>query len=512
MTPSRTPSPTPASGYACKIIRTVKNSVFISRRFFTIDCEKFDVSCCQNTDIIVQSFNMPTSLLDLLSIDLILRQTAPYLSISALLSLSATNKSFRTLINTDAEAWRYLDLSKVKSAKIDTSPIDAGGISWRAERMDEALTEDDFYSGPLRGIFSKLHNKGVLRFVHTLVLDGLPVPADLVREIIAEDRFVVRVLSLRGCKHLNHTKLQQVLRYAVRPGRLEGSPKLQALYVFGHKDSPRSKVLTQTTTTTQQSPRGILASEGAQIGSEWNSRSSATLNESLPSDDQQRWYDRSGRALTRTTSAWADTVQACQSTIAFDAILCRGPRHDITLTPGKDFLPPALAGVALGPQGCETCKTCPEGPAAFGQTDETTLPLLAPPPIHASTTRAARRPETTDSNFPPLLARCEDCLRGRWCERCNRWWCENCYAEPVPRTATTATTADVPLIPPPTPTPTIPTPSLPQVHVQSIEYAGPAPSGPATSQGAAPIKVYSKLCVEHCLVGEMMMSADGFWG
>jgi len=453
---------------------------------------------------------MPTSLLDLLSIDLILRQTAPYLPIPALLSLSATNKSFRTLINTNAEAWRYLDLSKAKSATIDTSPIDSGGISWRAERMDEALTEDDFYSGPLRGIFSKLHNKGVLRFVHTLVLDGLPVPADLVREIIAEDRFNVRLLSLRDCKHLNHTKLQQVLRYAVRPGRPHGAPKLRALYIFGRKDPPplpQSKTGTQTTTR-QQAPSGVLASEGAQIGSEWNSRSSITLNESLPSDDQQRWYDRSGRALTRTTSAWADTLQACQSIIAFDAVLCRGPRHDIALTPGKDFLRPALAGVALGPQGCETCGTCPEGPAVFGQSDETTLPLLAPPPIHSSTIRAAQRPETTNGTFPPFLARCEDCLRGRWCERCNRWWCETCYAEPVSRTATTAAAAaDAPL----PPTPMIPTSMLSQVHVQSVEWAGPAATGPAASQGA-PIKVYSKLCVEHCLVGEMMMSADGFWG
>lgn len=441
---------------------------------------------------------MPTTLLDLISIDIILRQTAPYLPVSALLSLAATNKSFRTHINTGAEAWRHLDLSRVKSANIDTSPIDAGGISWRAERMDEALTEDDFYSGPLRGIFSKLHGKRVLRSVHTLILDGLPVPADLVREIIAEDLFSVRVLSLRDCKHLNHTKLQQVLRYAVRPGRQDGSPKLRALYVFGHKDSPppsRSKADTQNAPATQP-PSGVLASEGAQIGSEWNSRSSAILNDSLPSDDQQRWYGRTGRALSRTTSAWADTLHACQGIIAFDAILCRGPRHDITLTSGKDFLPPTIAGVALGPRGCEICGTCPEGPAIFGQSDETALPLLAPPPTHSSTTRAAQRPEITTSTsaFPPLITRCEDCLRGRWCERCNRWWCESCYKEPVSRTA------NVPL--PPTPTS-----QLPQGNGQSIEWADPAAAG----QGA-PIKVYSKLCVEHCLVGEMMMSADGFWG
>jgi hypothetical protein len=448
----------------------------------------------------------PTSLFDLLSIDLILRQITPYLPIAALLKLAATGKSLQRLIYTNSEAWRYLDLSRARSATIDTSPIDAGGISWRAERMDEALTEDDFYSGPLRGIFSKLHSKGVLGYVQTLVLDGLSVPADLVREIIAEERFNVRILSLRECKHLNQTKLQQVLRYAVRPGRPDGSPKLRGLYTFGLRDLPQAPRSNRAppSRTAPQAPAGVLGSEGAQIGSEWNWRSSATLYDSLPSDDQQRWYDRSGRVLIGTTSAWADTLSDCEGIIAFDAVLCRGPRHDITTTTSKDFLKPAIAGVALGQLGCETCGSCPEGPAVFGRTDEKTLPLLAPPPLHASTVRAAHRPETMTSEFPPLIVRCEDCLRGRWCERCNRSWCETCYQEPVSRTAAPqATHTSI------APAPTTNLPS--QVHAQSVEWAGSSASGPAVQQGP-PIKVYTKLCVEHCLVGEMMMSADGYWG
>jgi hypothetical protein len=448
-----------------------------------------------------------TSLFDLLSIDLILRQTTPYLPISALLTLAATNKSLRNLIHTNSEAWRYLDLSKAKSAIIDTSPIDAGGISWRAERMDEALTEDDFYSGPLRGIFSKLHSKGVLGYVQTLILDGLSVPADLVREIIAEERFNVRILSLRECKHLNQTKLQQVLRYAVRPGRPEGTPKLRGLYVFGRRDLPQPprSVKGPPNRNAPQAPTGVLGSEGAQIGSEWNLRSSATLYDSLPSDDQQRWYDRSGRVLTGMKSAWADTLSDCEGIISFDAVLCRGPRHDITTTTSKDFLKPAIAGVALGQHGCETCGSYPEGPAVFGKTDEKTLPLLAPSPLHASTVRAAQRPETTTETFPPLVVRCEDCLRGRWCERCNRSWCETCYQEPVSRVAA----PQAPQTPTSTATATATNP--PQYHVQSVEWAGSPAHGRAVQQGP-PIKVYTKLCVEHCLVGEMMMSADGFWG
>lgn len=449
----------------------------------------------------------PPTLLDVLSINLILRQTSPYLSLPSLLSLSATNKSFKTLIHTNPEAWRRLDLSKVKSATIDSSPIDAGGISWRAERMDEALTEDDFYSGPLRGIFSRLHAKDVLKHVHTLILDGLSVPADLVREIIAEDRFNVRILSLRECKHLNSTKLQQVLRYAARPGRPERSPKLRGLYVFGRKDSLRASPDQAPARPAPLPPTGVTASEGAQIGAEWNSRSSVTLSDSLPENDQDRWYGRSGRAIARPTSEWADTLHDCLGIIAFDATLCRGPRHDITQTQGNNFLKPGLASVALGPQGCESCGSFPEGPAVFGKSKEEELPLLAPPPSHGSTIRAAQRPEPQSDDgtiFPPLIARCEDCLRNRWCERCNRWWCEACYQELAARTG------DPPIVQTATSTSTgggnSSTP-----HVQSVEWAGSAPAGAATNQGTA-IKVYSKLCVEHCLVGEMMMSADGFWG
>ncbi|KAM0720820.1 hypothetical protein Q7P37_003105 [Cladosporium fusiforme] len=430
-----------------------------------------------------------TTLLDLLSINLILKQTAPYLPISTLLALAATNASFKTLIESQPEAWRYLDLSTAKSAIIDTSPIDTGGISWRAERMDEALTEDDFYSGPLRGTFSKLHNKGVLRHVHTLVLDGLSVPADLVREIIAEERFNVKILSLRECKNLNHSKLQQVLRYTFRPGRPENTTRLRGLYIFGRRDATPNPPMQSTPTSipTHHPPTGVLASQGAQIGSEWNSRSSATLNQSLPSDDQQRWYGCSGRVLTHPTVDWAYTLYNCQEVLTFDAVLCRGPRHDISKASGKGYLDPRVANVALGPQGCESCGGCPEEPAVFGQTAHYTLPLLAPPPTHSSTVRAAQKPEATNAKSPTFIARCGDCLQGRWCERCNRWWCESCYQEPVPSAASSSQ------------------PSVPPATVEPSTGASMAPPGAA-------IKVYSKLCVEHCLVGEMMISADGFWG
>ncbi|KAK0265648.1 hypothetical protein B0A54_02299 [Friedmanniomyces endolithicus] len=292
---------------------------------------------------------LPTTLIDLLSNAIVLRQTAPYIPVASLLALSATCRTFRVIITTQKDVWRYLDLTK--TATIDTSPIDVGGVTWRAERMDESLTEDDFYAGPLRGICSHLHRRSVLQYVQTLVLDGMAVPADLVREIVAEDRYKVRVLSIREAKHLNVSILQQVLRYIVRPTRAASTPKLKALYFFGPKDAARYMIGQQQRLEGSQA-LGVMASEGAQIGAEWNHRSSDTLSTSL-GDEETKWYNATGRALRKPQSDWPDTLVACLGLIAFDAVLCRGPRHDITKVQSRDFLQPTIATVALGSAGCE---------------------------------------------------------------------------------------------------------------------------------------------------------------
>lgn len=79
--------------------------------------------------------------------------------------------------------------------------------------------------------------------------------------------------------------------------------------------------------------------------------------------------------------------------------------------------------------------------------------------------------------------------------RCNRHWCEDCYAEPVSRIHLRALQqADI-------------TEDLQRNGWTSVE--GGTVVGPG-----APVKVYSKLCVEHCLIGEMMAGAgsNGMWG
>jgi hypothetical protein len=445
--------------------------------------------------------NIPTTLTDLLSNTLVLRQIAPYIPVASVYALAATSKGLHDIVHHQAsDVFRYLDLSSVQSAAVvPYEPLDSGGISWRSERMDESLTEDEFYSGPLRGIFSKLERQQLLRNVYTLVLDGLSVPADLVREIITEERYNVRILSIRECKNLNERKLQQILRYAVRPTRPAGTPGLKGLYFFGPREpvpvqeSPRKKKRSSTPS------RGVLASPGAQIGAEWNQKSVETLNAVL-ARTEDKWYQSTGRMISKSPSLeWAETLQACEGIISFDAVLCRGPRHDSTksfasasLTTGganpASYLRPAVATIALG-FGCETCHTCTEGPAIFGRSPVSYLPLLSPLPRHSCSVRAAQMPHTIDgSSAPPLFARCEECLKSRWCQRCHKWWDENCYAGSALAQRT---------------------------ELQQTEYTESVGSnGITTLVPQQIIKVHMGLCVEHCLVGEMMAGAgsNGMWG
>ncbi|ORY14761.1 hypothetical protein BCR34DRAFT_559816 [Clohesyomyces aquaticus] len=392
--------------------------------------------------LILSGNPLPTTLADLLSNTLVLRQTAPYLPVSAIYALAATSRAFHQIVHQSPEVFRYLDLSTVKSAVVPYEPLDSGGISWRAERMDESLTEDEFYSGPLRGIFSKLERRRLLRNVHTLVLDGLSVPADLVREIIAEDRFNVRILSIREAKNLNERKLMQALRYAVRPTRPEGTPRIKGIYLFGARDPApvQDAPVKKRPSPSRSSSKGVVSSQGAQIGAEWNQKSTDALNASL-ARTEDKWYQSAGRMLTKRPSLeWAETLKACEGIISFDAVLCRGPRHDATKAFKSEgpttgfpnptaYLPPTIATVALGPSGCENCHSSPEGPAVFGQSPTSEAPLLTPLPLHSSSIRAAQMPQTIDgSRPPPLFVRCEECLKGRWCERCHKWWDEDCYA------------------------------------------------------------------------------------
>lgn len=375
-----------------------------------------------------QKENPPTktppraSLEGVLTNTLILDHLMPLLSVSSIMALTATSKTLRSLIRETPYVFRHLDLTTCRGADVpDIGPIDVGGEVWRSERMDESITEEEFYAGPLRGIFSRLERQSILSTVRTLVLDGLSVPAELVSEIILNDRFNVNILSIRECKNLNERRLMQVLQYAVRPGRPAGTPRVRGIYHFTPKQLKRPAPRIRD--WWREKSKGTSPSEPANNG--W--------------EHLNQWYQPFGRVIrSRLEDGWAQTLQKCEGIIAFDAVLCRGPRHNVDLysssnttrpRPEEGLLPPAVATVALGPRGCDGCRTCPEGPAIWPESPEEHFPLRSPIPLHSSKITDAKRP-VAKGETAVMIVRCADCLRNRWCHRCQKWFCFQCLPRP----------------------------------------------------------------------------------
>jgi hypothetical protein len=327
------------------------------------------------------------------------------------------------------------------------------------------------------------------------------VTSDLISDIITQDHFNVRILSIREVQNLNHRKLQQALIYAVRPSRPARTPKLKGLYFFGPKDAaPISRLDRRVTNHAHDnsaadiaaSRGGVIYSQGAQIGARWNQISGDTLAEEMVRGGD-KWYSRMGRVLAKPPSIdWAETMYACQGIISFDAVLCHGPHHSALEAPSGDtskstwyknphaHIPPRVATHSIG--GCSCCQTAPERFSKFGSSPLGQFPLLAPPPLHSSTAKAAKAPFVGSGD--KLLLRCMDCLRTRFCESCHKWWCEDCYEIPS------------------------------QGHAggsqQLWEAVGTALGGHTEKN----VKVHIGLCIEDCLVAEMMSGAgsSGMWG
>lgn len=318
------------------------------------------------------------------------------------------------------------------------------------------------------------------------MLDGLSVTADLVHDILSDQTYSVRILSLRDCKHLNERKLRGALQYACRDSRPEGTPRLKGLYVFGKKDEPDSLLPAPSSATPSLNPSAACAT----VASAWNTRSQQALVASLPpvDVDLEPWYGRRGQQLCRPVNPdWAQTLVACDGSIAFDAVLCTGPRHlnsrawgtvdgAALEAAGAPSVPPwAVAAYSLG--GCTGCGSAPEGWTVWGHEDDEEdderwqgtmggrrrdsdgsssnagyggligrFPLLRHAPLHSANVKVAMCP--SDQPLNPnrrmslggasaattekarFIPRCAACLRDRYCTACHRWWCESCYTGP----------------------------------------------------------------------------------
>jgi hypothetical protein len=391
--------------------------------------------CHQHTRDLFGTSDFTLNLLDLLSNTLVLHQTIPYLPLSAVFHLAATSRSFRDLLQYTPGVFRHLDLTQIKTARLDIDAIDHGGEVWRNVQVDENLTEDDFYSGPLRGIFSSLRRRNILQDVNTLVLDGLSVTVEFINDILVDPSSRVRVLSIREVKNLNERKLMQVLRYACRLTRSDDMPRLKALYYFGKRDAVP---LPATPPPTQAAP--ARASRGVNISVDWNHKSQHALKESIEGDGED-WYNQKGKIISKPiVDGWAETLLFCREVLRFDAVLCTGPRHQNSPAFGKALITPApanggspwgVATFALG--GCASCGSAPEGFTVYGESRSEDLPLLSPIPSHSSNVKSATCPAPVtygDSGKHEFVPRCLECIRERYCFSCNQWWCENCYQVP----------------------------------------------------------------------------------
>ena len=448
----------------------------------------------------MSALRLPKTLLDLILNTLILDQIFPAVPLASIFALSRSAKSYRSFILNNPRIFRYVDLSHCKGAYISPSltRIDSGGHSWRAERMDENLTEDDFHSGPLRGVLSKLSKTVSLNSIHVLVLDGLAsVTIDVVSDLLLDAAYDIWILSVIGCQNLNSRKLQQLLCYLCRSSRPEGSPKLKGLYYFGTSQPSRYKAPAATLPT---NGIGVMSSEGAQLGSLPVSAQETPLYSTSP------WYAPTGRVLTEgfaQRSSWEETLQVCEGIVALDAVLCTHMHKDMKhylhhasaqyLAEHKPTTRP-LASMALGPAGCNGCGCAPRGSPVFGESDPLKFPLLSPPPASGQLKDAVRPPH---SEHQRLVVSCTWCLTNRHCESCHRWWCGDCYN---PKRAGKSRILEA---------------VMDQSGLSYLPTADELSMDDTTGSGAGKsVKVFNGLCVENCLVGEMMAGAGsgGMWG
>lgn len=411
---------------------------------------------------------LPSSLLDLLSNDLILRHTSPYIGIKSLVSLATTSKAYKSLVYDTPQVFQHVDLHRI------------GVLMWAAWDVSiDPEKFDDIYAQRYRTstIFTMLENRNVIQDVRTLILDGLYVPTTVIEDILYNERYQIRLLSVRNIGTTTTHIMMRILHHLVRPSRPTGTPKLKGLYMFGQRNRPQSSYNSHEITERPEAI-GITASMGAQLGAgnhmDYDQNGfRKTFGEDPYSDSPYGAPGLSNVPVgTWSTSEWPEILEACTGLIAFDGVLCRHDREKLADSR------PKLATVRL--TGCKSCGTCPEGPAYPGTSPPHHLPLLSPPPLHSPKVEVAQRIVINGQSYPPLILRCRTCLKDRWCERCNTWWCESCYTIPKNRVPNKRDPASI-----------IPSP----VSTEDI-------------------KVHNGLCVSKCLMDELLIGVGegGMWG
>lgn len=411
---------------------------------------------------------LPGSLLNLLSNDLILRHMSPYIG-KSLVSLAATSKAFNSLVYDTPQVFQHFDLTRTRVLMGEPGvPV-----------SDDYKYLEPYYQR-FRTIFTVLENRNVLQDVRTLILDDLVVPGTIIEDILSDERYQIRLLSLKNLANQPINTTLRILRHLIRAPRPKGTPKLKGLYSFGRSSrSEEALDLDEFKKRREAISVGVTASMGAQLGV--GNHTDYYMNDSQKLFDEDPYSHSPYSTLGMSNFPWdkwfdlewARLLEDCSGLIHFDAVLCR---HDRGTVLDRE---PQLATVRLS--GCASCGTCPEGPAYPGVSPTEHLPLLSPPPLHSSKIEVAQRMNTNGQPYPPLILRCRVCLKDRWCERCNVWWCESCYSMPLRNKG------------------------IIKAHSASSE------PGPASKEN---IKVLNGLCTSRCLMDELLngIGEGGMWG
>jgi hypothetical protein len=347
------------------------------------------------------------NLLAIVSNHLVLSQLAPYLSISALFKLSVTSRKFKEIIENDPSAFRRLDFSTVRGVPTESCEVEPAEEHLIWKQNDDKWKK---YCLPLTKVSNILWKRNILPTVQTLILDRQYVHVEEIRNILVNNTYQIRLLSLLDVNGLDRVDFQNLIEDIFRGGRGSNSPCLEGIYYFGPPPVSH-KFRDQLTEDDAVSPDSATGAEDLDFYNQV--------------DSPNPWYLRSRVAFFQPPefeSLYSPLLRATQGALVWDAVLCRASRHTY---PHPKFTVSPIASVALGPKGCHICHSAPEGP---GSTTNQ-LPLLSPLPFHSSSVKVAQ--SITSNGAPiaslPFYARCVYCLKHRWCAMCNKWWCENCY-------------------------------------------------------------------------------------
>ena len=344
----------------------------------------------------------------------------------------------------------------------------------------------------------KLANCLVLHEVIHLVRRGI-IPLSLLS---------IRETGMMKHKHVLHYIRTEIAISGMKDRQPpnKSTPPVLGIYLFGRKDSPSPHLRRldkrkkkgknhrngENGEESVEPDDGVASVIGKQLGHKWqswpqtsisntdsqnrrssSSSSSSNTSATYPAHD---WYRRKGEMIHENQvlddwalefSLWKNLMSRNEQNeqdeehatvglrVALDAVLCPGPRHDWKWVEfmreeqaeSRDevgYILPRIATVALGPDGCHKCGSCPERAESWPESPIWELPLLSPVPKFETSVRNAQCPwrkgeeggvedceesKTREGSGKgvKLIVRCQQCLVGQYDKLSKKWECEYCY-------------------------------------------------------------------------------------